>query len=88
MSRFIGRLRYFVSDAVDEWRFSPGVNLVAAATLAFALFIAGLVLLVLSNVAGVLATAEDEAPVQVFLRDGVTPEVRADVEARLRAVPG
>ncbi len=88
MSRFLGRLRYFISDAVDEWRFSPGVNLVAAATLAFALFIAGLALLVLSNVAGVLASAEGDAPVQVFLRDDVTPELRSDVEARLRAVPG
>lgn len=88
MSRWLGRLRYFVSDALDEWRFSPGVNLVAAATLAFALFIAGLALLVLSNVAGVLASAEDEAPVQVFLRDDVTAEQRADIDIRLRAVPG
>jgi cell division transport system permease protein len=88
MSRWVARLRYFVSDAVDEWRFSPGVNFVAAATLAFALFIAGLALLVLSNVAGVLAAAEDEAPVQVFLRDDATTESRAAIETRLHAVPG
>jgi hypothetical protein len=47
----IGRLRYFVTDAWDEWRHSPGVNIVAAATLTFAIFIAALVALVLSNVA-------------------------------------
>jgi len=88
MSRVLGRLRYFLSDAVDEWRWSPGVNLLAIATLAFALFIAGLVLLVLSNVAGVLGSIQDEAPVQVFLRDGASPEARADAEARMRAVPG
>jgi cell division transport system permease protein len=88
MSRVLGRLRYFLSDAVDEWRFSPGVNLLAIATLAFALFIAGLVLLVLSNVSGVLGSIQDEAPVQAFLRDGVSPEARAEVEARIRAVPG
>lgn len=88
MSRLVGRLRYFLSDAVDEWRFSPGVNFVAAATLAFALFIAGLILLVLSNVAGVLGSIQDEAPLQAFLKDGVASEARLALEEQIRAIPG
>ena len=31
--RLVHRLRYFVLDAWDEWRHSPGVNLLAVATL-------------------------------------------------------
>jgi len=40
-ARLIHRLRYFVTDAWDEWRHSPGVNLLASATLAAALFLGG-----------------------------------------------
>ena len=35
--RLLARLRYFATDAMDEWRHSPGVNLLASATLAAAL---------------------------------------------------
>ena len=43
------RLRFFFADAWDEFRHSPGVNLLALATLGTALFVAGLVMLVLAN---------------------------------------
>ena len=44
------RLRYFVTDAWDEWRHNPGVNLLAVATLGAALFLAGLVMLLIGNI--------------------------------------
>lgn len=88
MSRILGKLRYFVGDAADEWRHSPGVNFLATATLASALFVAGLLALVLSNVHGRIAQVRSEAPVDVFLEDGISEEVRADLGRRLAAVPG
>lgn len=88
MSRVIGRLRYFLSDAWDEWRASPGVNLLATATLAVALFAAGLVLLILFNLAGSIGRLRQEAPVVVFLKDGVTEDARAQIAAEIQAVPG
>lgn len=86
--RSIGRLRYFVADALDEWRHSPGVNLVATATLMFAIFIAGLVVLVLANVAQSIVRLGNEAPVEVYLKDDVAESVRGDLIARLGKVPG
>ncbi len=84
----MGRLRYFVSDAADEWRHSPGVNVVATATLASALFVAGLMTLVLSNVHARIVQVRSDAPVDVFLEDGVSEAARADLERRLAAIPG
>ncbi len=79
----MGRLRYFVSDAVDEWRHSPGVNLLALATLTAVLFVAGLVLLVMSNLGGHLDRWREEVRVDVYLTDDITDEARAEIEARL-----
>ena len=81
-----GRLRYFVSDAIDEWRHSPGVNLLAVVTLTAVLFVAGLVLLVISNLGAHLDTWRQEVRVDVYLTDDITDEARADVEARLSAM--
>ena len=82
------RAGYFLADAADEWRHSPGVNLVAAATLASALFIAGLVLLTLSNVTGWIVRLRGDARVQVYLRDGASARARMDAEALLAGLPG
>ena len=79
----IGRLRYFVSDAIDEWRHSPGVNLLALTTLAAVLFIAGLVLVVMSNLGAHLDIWREEVRVDVYLTDEITDEARAEIEARL-----
>ena len=88
MSRVLGRLRYFVSDAWDEWRASPGVNLLATTMLAVSLFGAGLVLLILFNLAGSIGKLRQEAPVMVFLKDGLSETTRAEIVAEIRAVPG
>ncbi len=88
MSQIWNRFRFFVSDAVDEWRYSPGVNLLATFTLAFALLLAGLALVVLANVGGWIERLKSESPVHVFLRDDIPAESRAELEARLRSAPG
>ena len=50
MTAFWHRLRFYVGDAWEELRHSPGVNLLAVGTLITVLFGAGLIALVLSNV--------------------------------------
>ena len=43
------RVRYFLTDAWDEFKHSPGANLLAAATLTAVLLLAASLLLVLRN---------------------------------------
>jgi len=88
VSSFIGRLRYFVVDAYDEWRHSPGVNLLATSTLAAVLFLAGLVLLLLANLEGHLERMRTDIRVEVYLSDGITGEQLTALESRLRDEPG
>jgi len=83
----LARLRYFAVDALDEWRHSPGVNLLATATLVAALFIGGLLLLVLSNVDSHLDLARDELNVRVYLRQDTSPAELRRIEQRLSSLP-
>lgn len=88
MSPVLGHLRYFVADAVDEWRHSPGPNLLATATLAAVLFVAGLNLLLLANLKAHVGRWKNDLRVSVYLVDGAAG---ADVEAlaaRVAAVRG
>jgi cell division transport system permease protein len=87
-ARLIHRLRYFVTDAWDEWRHSPGVNLLAVVTLASTLFLAGLVLLVLANLEHQLQRQRDNIQVQVFLADDVNPVSRSAVEREIGKMAG
>jgi len=70
-ARLVHRLRYFVTDAWDEWRHSPGVNLLAVVTLATTLFLAGLVMLVLSNLEHQLQLQRENIQVQVYPADEI-----------------
>ncbi len=88
MSPVVAHLRYFVSDAVDEWRHSPGPNLLATATLAAVMFVAGLNLLILANLTVHVGRWKNDLRVSVYLVDGAPA---ADVEAayaKLAALPG
>jgi len=87
-ARLVHRLRYFVTDAWDEWRHSPGVNLLAVVTLASTLFLAGLVLMVLSNLEHQLQFQRDNIQVQIFLADEVEPASRAAVEREIAEMDG
>jgi cell division transport system permease protein len=82
------RLRYFATDAWDEWRHSPGVNLLAVATLASALFLAGLVMLVISNVEDRVRALHEEVSVQVYLHDGVAEPLLGRLRADAAALEG
>ena len=87
-ARLVHRLRYFVTDAWDEWRHSPGVNLLAVVTLAATLFLAGLVLLVLSNLEHQLQVQRENIQVQVYLADEIDAGRRAAVERELTGMAG
>jgi cell division transport system permease protein len=78
VSAVLAHLRYFVADAVDEWRHSPGPNLLATATLAAVLFVAGLNLLLLANLSAHVGRWKNDLRVSIYLVDGARG---ADVDA-------
>jgi len=88
VSGTVQRLRFFVSDAWDEWRHSPGVNLLALGTLAAALFLAGLASLVLSNVGRGVEALQGDVRVEIYLRDDLAPEAREALRGEIEAFPG
>jgi cell division transport system permease protein len=71
-----------------EWRHSLAVNTLALASLSAVLFIAGLVLLVLSNVDQKVRRLEDDLRVDVYLRDAQGTEAPSAMIARLEALGG
>lgn len=82
------RLRYYGSEAWDECRRSPGVNLLALGTLAAVLFVAGLVGLVLSNVERWVGSLGTELHVDVYLRDALADGERATLQRELAGLNG
>ncbi|HJQ98614.1 MAG TPA: permease-like cell division protein FtsX [Candidatus Polarisedimenticolaceae bacterium] len=84
----LAHLRYFVSDAADEWKHSPGPNLLATATLAAILFVAAVNLLALSNVSGQVGRWKKDLRVSVYLADDAEVVRTEELRARLAAVPG
>ena len=88
MSSVLAHLRYFVADAADEWRHSPGPNLLATTTLAAVLFVAGMNLLVLANLKAHVARWKHDLRVSVYLVDEAQgPDVDA-LTAKITAVGG
>jgi cell division transport system permease protein len=88
VSAYLARLRYFVDDAVDEWRHSPGVNVLATATLAAVLFAGGLLLLAMGNVQQRLDGWMRQVKVDIYLRDDIGADARAALVRRLTARSG
>lgn len=86
--RVLNRLRYFVVDAWDEWCHSKAVNLLALGTLASALFVAGLVMLLIGNVDRRIRQLRDDVRVEVYLRDDHAAEQRQALAEQLRAMNG
>jgi len=84
----LAALRYFLVDAWDEWRHSPGVNLLATSTLAAALFVAGVVVLVLFNAGQRIQELRGEVRVEVYLQDGLDEAAREVIRQRLAGTPG
>lgn len=88
MSLVPARLRYYVVDAIDEWRHSPGPNVLAVATLAAVLFVAGTNLLILANVSSRVGRWKDDLRVSIYLNDDAGEADVAALTARVAAVPG
>jgi cell division transport system permease protein len=85
--RRLHRMRYFCADAWSEWRHSLGVNLLALLTLVSALFVAGLVLLIVTNVEQRVQSLRDQVKIEVYLRDDAADEARVALTERLAARP-
>lgn len=88
LGRLIQRWRFFVSDAWDEMRHSPGVNLLAATTLMVSLFVAGLTALVIYNVGQHVEELQQEIRLDVYLQDGVDDIRRTKLQNAIAATPG
>ena len=80
------RLRYFCTDAWEEWRHSLGVNLMALSTLAAALFVAGLVMLIVGNIERRVQTLRDDVKIEVYLKDGQEQAARVALTRHLSAM--
>ena len=88
MSPVIAHVRYFVSDAMDEWRHSPGPNLLATATLAAVMFVAGLNFLILANLKAHVGRWKNDLRVSVYLVDGARASEVDALYAKVAAVSG
>lgn len=88
MRRIAAHLRYLAEEALDDWRRSPGVAILATTTLAAVLFVAGLVLLILSNVSAGLEVWRGDSRVDVYLREGAQADDVEAVRRSLEAAPG
>ena len=82
------RLRYFLTDAWDEFKHSPGANLLAAATLTAVLLLAASLLLVLRNAERQVERVRGEARVDIYLRDDATPEQVEAIREGAASRPG
>ena len=85
LTQRLHRIRYFFADAWDEWRHSPSLNALALATLVAALFVAGLVMLLVTNIGHRVLALRDDAKVEIYLRDDQSATARDELLARLRA---
>ncbi|HEX4824667.1 MAG TPA: permease-like cell division protein FtsX [Candidatus Polarisedimenticolaceae bacterium] len=81
-------LRYFVTDALDEWRHSPGPNVLAAATLAAVLFVAGVNLLLLTNLSARVAGWKSDLRLSIYLADGASASDVETLRAKVQGVAG
>jgi cell division transport system permease protein len=88
LTRRLHRVRYFISDAWDEWRHSPGVNFLAVATLAATLFLAGLATLVVSNVEKRVRALHENVRVEIYLRDDTAQATIVKLQEELVAIEG
>ncbi len=88
MSRVAARIRYYAVEAWEEFRHSPGPNLLAASVLAASLFVASALLLVLSNVGRTLEEWGSRLRVDVFLSDAARPNEVETLAADIEAIDG
>lgn len=85
---FWGRLRYFVGRALLNIRQNPFINIVTVVTIALALLIMSLFLLVLVNLEGAAHEWTRQVQVTVYLEREPAPAELAALRANILALPG
>jgi len=88
MSRLSRRWMYYVRDAIESIRYSPGVNFLAFGTLLAVLTVSGLLLLAMANLGSRLTAAREQVRVDVYLVNAVSPEVRSTIRSTLAGTAG
>ncbi len=86
--RLGAKLGFHATEAWEEFRHSPGPNLLAAGTLAAVLFVAGAILLVLANLSAALGEWGNTLRVEIYLEDDARAEEIEALRDRLAALPG
>lgn len=85
---FFGRLSYFFSRAIANLRQNVFVSVVTVGTIALALLIASLFLLVYVNLAGMAEGWSDKVQVTAYFDTEPAPLAVAALKGRVQAVPG
>ena len=85
---FFGRLGYFSARAVANLRQNVFVSAVTVATIALALLIASLFLLVYVNLEGMAAGWSDKVQITAYFDREPTPLAVAALKGRVKAIPG
>ncbi len=86
--RLGAKLGFHATEAWEEFRHSPGPNLLAAGTLAAVLFVAGAILLVLANLSAALGEWGNTLRVEIYLEDDARAEEIEALRDRLAELPG
>ena len=79
---------FYVAEAYRGLRANSLVNLLAVGTITMAMLIVGVFLLVFLNLRGTASEMSSRLEISVYLKDGVTPQEREFLQARLKAEPG
>jgi cell division transport system permease protein len=82
------RFRYFVERAVLNMRQNMFVSLVTIGTIALALLIVGIFLLVMVNVENVSVRWSERVQISVYFTQELSPTESADLRSRIAALPG
>ena len=88
MKNLGANIRFFITDAWDELKHSPGVNLLAVGTLVAVLFATGLLSLIWPNLDGWVQGLRSEVRVDLYLRDDIDSSTLTTLQEDLQRVDG
>jgi len=78
------RINYLVKEALANIRLNQTTTLVAVATTAFTMACFGVFLLLYLNLRGLTASLQDDIKVVVYLTDGLSAQLVAELQARIK----
>ncbi|MDZ5254609.1 permease-like cell division protein FtsX [Clostridium sp. LIBA-8841] len=79
---------YFISDAFKSLKRNRTISIASIATVLTTLFIFGAFLLTALNVKNGVTNVQDKVEINVFLKDDVTQDQKAAIEAKIKTVQG